>query len=357
MAALPLMGTVVAVQANFYRVRLAEEMPLGELLCTRRARLKKIGQQPMVGDQVTLEEPDWAGGRGAIAAIAPRRTQLDRPPVANATQILLVFSLAEPELDPHQLSRFLVKAETTGMAVTLVLSKRDLVPEAVAADWGDRLTAWGYPPQFLSTPQQDPWLCLGPYLQGAMTVVSGPSGVGKSTLINALIPTAQLRTGAVSGKLGRGRHTTRHVELFALPQGGLLADTPGFNQPDIHCTPEELGQYFPEIRTRQRQTPCQFANCLHQGEPGCGVGQEWDRYGDYCDLLQDCLGQREAGAKGEEWAMKQKMGQGGQVYEEPRLLAKKYRRTSRRRSHQTLQGLDYEGANSGDGLGEEDWAE
>lgn len=343
MASPPIRGIVLAVQANFYQVRLEGDYPCPTLLCTRRARLKKMGQQVMVGDRVTLAEPDWAGGRGAIAAIDPRQTELDRPPVANANQVLLVFSLAEPDLDPHQLTRFLVKAETTGMVVTLVLNKQDLVPPETISPWRDRLRGWGYDPYFLSVSQQDPWPLLGERLQGCTTVLSGPSGVGKSSLINRLIPAAQLRTGQVSGKLARGRHTTRHVELFALPRGGLLADTPGFNQPDVHCTPEELGQYFPEIRQRQGKASCQFADCLHQGEPGCAIGHDWERHGDYVTLLQECQTQAQApDGSGGEAGFKAKAGAAGQVYHEPRLQAKKYRRPSRRRRHQSLQELRHE---------------
>lgn len=126
-SASPLLGTVLAVQANFYRVRLDRQAsnyskclhidkPL-ELLCTRRTRLKKIGVAVMVGDRVVIEEPDWAGGRGAIAEVLPRQTELDRPPIANANQILLVFALADPPLDPYQLTRFLIKAESTDLDI------------------------------------------------------------------------------------------------------------------------------------------------------------------------------------------------------------------------------------------------
>ncbi|MEL6816085.1 MAG: GTPase RsgA, partial [Cyanobacteria bacterium J06598_3] len=126
------LGTVVAIQANYYSVQLDEVTALAEfvgsrtgdlteqpviLLCIRRGLLKKLGQQIMVGDRVTVEEPDWQGMRGAVASVRPRQTFLDRPPIANVDQILLVFALAEPLLDPNQLSRFLVKAESTGMAI------------------------------------------------------------------------------------------------------------------------------------------------------------------------------------------------------------------------------------------------
>jgi ribosome biogenesis GTPase len=342
-------GTVLAVQANFYQVRLEDSGdPQGEnrppqetLLCTRRARLKKMGQQVMVGDRVTIAEPDWAGGRGAIAAIEPRHTQLDRPPVANANQIMLVFSLAEPDLDPHQLSRFLVKAETTGMEITLVLNKRDLVSDATATHWCDRLRQWGYSPIPLSLHQAPGPETVQATLRDRTTIISGPSGVGKSSLINALIPAAALRTGEVSGKLGRGRHTTRHVELFELPGGGLLADTPGFNQPDLACLPDQLAACFPEIRQRLAQGTCQFANCRHQGEPGCIVAGPWERYDHYLEWLAECLETEGTPSSEAEGGVKTKVGVAGQIHHEPRLQAKKYRRVSRRSRHQSLEDLRY----------------
>lgn len=360
-----LWGTVLAVQANFYQVQLdapaehAGPLRPATLLCTRRARLKKMGQQVMVGDRVALEEPDWDGGRGAIATVAPRYTQLDRPPVANANQILLVFSLTEPDLDPHQLSRFLIKAETTAMAIALVLNKRDLVAPTVVDAWGDRLAAWGYAPIPLSVTCDPVQATLDPYLRDRATIISGPSGVGKSSLINRLIPQAHLRTGRVSGKLGRGRHTTRHVELFQLPGGGLLADTPGFNQPDIDCAPGDLAQYFPEMRQQLRDRPCQFADCLHQGEPGCGVTTDWERYADYLALLATCLDQeQQRQSQGEDHeGMKVKVGEAGQIHHEPRLQAKKYRRVSRRSRQQSLQDLHYEVRDGVDHLDPTVWDE
>ncbi|MEL7314779.1 MAG: GTPase RsgA [Cyanobacteria bacterium J06559_3] len=145
-----LLGTVISVQANYYWVRLdapgSQPLPKSILLCTRRARLKKIGQQVIVGDHVQVEEPDWEGERGAITAVNLRRTQLDRPPIANADQILLVFAIAEPDLDPHQLTRFLVKAELTGLNVCLCLNKRDLIDLESQSAWHTRLADWGYSP-------------------------------------------------------------------------------------------------------------------------------------------------------------------------------------------------------------------
>jgi ribosome biogenesis GTPase len=348
-----LWGLVVAVQANYYWVKLyvdsTSELGVGSvarshLLCLRRSRLKKIGQQVMVGDLVQVEDPDWEGGRGAIAAVHPRRTVLNRPPMANANQLLLLFALAEPELDPQQLSRFLVKAESTQLSVCLCLNKQDLVSPQVLEVWQCRLHQWGYTPIVVSVKTDVGLMALSQRLQSHITVVSGPSGVGKSSLINQLIPKANLRTGEVSGKLGRGRHTTRHVELFGLPSGGFLADTPGFNQPDLELAPAELGVCFPEIRQRLAHHRCQFNDCLHRDEPGCAVGTDWDRYVHYLTLLEELIAQQEAGhqRREEDVNFKVKVGESGQIQHEPKLQAKKYRRVSRKSQKQTLHGLRYD---------------
>ncbi len=364
----PLLGTVVAAQANYYQVQLDLKLDISShgtqvngqefnandkaevdrpalgLLCTRRSRLKKIGQRVMVGDRVEVEEPDWAGGRGAIAQVLPRRSELDRPPVSNADQLLLVFALVEPTLDPHQLSRFLVKAESTGLQVCLGLNKCDIATEDEREHWQTRLQQWGYTPLLMSVYKEKGLVALERQLRDRVTIVSGPSGVGKSSLINQLIPHSDLRVSAVSGKLGRGRHTTRHVELFALPMGGLLADTPGFNQPDLNCMPEDLANYFPEAQARLRVARCQFSDCLHQDEPSCVVRGEWERYEHYLAFLADAIAHQDALNKlgGSEATLKRKSNREGGDQYEPKLETKKYRRPSRRVQQQTLQGMRHD---------------
>lgn len=339
-------GTVLAVQANYYQVQLKPEpgaapLPLATLLCTRRARLKKIGQQVMVGDRVLIEEPDWAGGRGAIAQVLPRQSSLDRPPIANVDQILLVFALAEPQLDPYQLSQFLVKAESTQLSVTLCLNKRDQVSAEQQEQWHRRLLGWGYEAVLISVQTRQGLDTLHHQLHQNTTVVCGPSGVGKSSLLNDLIPGLDLRVGSVSGKLGRGRHTTRHVELFELPKGGLLADSPGFNQPAIECQPRELANYFPEARQRLAAADCQFSNCLHREEPNCAVRGDWERYEHYLaflDVIEARAAQLHQQAEPDASLKLKSKGQGEFEYE-PRLATKKYRRPSRRTEQQALQEL------------------
>ncbi|NJR48277.1 MAG: small ribosomal subunit biogenesis GTPase RsgA [Leptolyngbyaceae cyanobacterium CSU_1_3] len=336
-----LTGTVVAVQANYYWVRLAatEDQPI--LLCTRRSLLKKIGQRVIVGDRVQVEEPDWAEKRGVISQVLPRRSILDRPPIANADQILLVFALAEPTIEPYQLSRFLVKAESTELEVCLCLSKSDLATSEVKDYWWKQLSGWGYEPIFISVKNEIGLSEINYRLSQKVTVVSGPSGVGKSSLINQLIPTVEIRVGAVSGKLAKGRHTTRHVELFELPLGGLLADTPGFNQPDVDYVPKELAQYFPEIRGKLAIDRCQFNDCLHRDEPGCVVRGDWERYEHYLDFLGEAIDhQTQMSQQSDPDAvMKLKTKGKGEAKYEPRLDTKKYRQESRRMRQQSLQSL------------------
>ena len=340
-----LMGTVVAVQANFYQVRLEQNSHSTEhqlLLCTRRTRLKKIGQKVMVGDRVTIEEPDWLDGRGAISEVLPRQTELQRPPVANADQILLVFALEEPTLDPWQLSRFLIKAESTNLQLCLCLNKSDLISKIRQQQWQERLNQWGYNPVFISVFQEQGLdNLLNNYLQQKTTIVAGPSGVGKSSLINKLIPTIELRVGKVSGKLQRGRHTTRHVELFELPYGGLLADSPGFNQPNLDCQPANLAWYFPEAKASLEQANCQFSDCLHRDEPNCVVRGDWERYEHYLQFLAEAIAKQATlqQSPDEESSLKLKVKRSGKHQYEPKLESKKYRRRSRRERHQTLQEL------------------
>ncbi|MBD2446463.1 small ribosomal subunit biogenesis GTPase RsgA [Nostoc sp. FACHB-152] len=354
-----LVGTVLAVQANFYRVQIdvteneegegTDKNPLSlslsshlpVLLCTRRTRLKKIGKQVMVGDRVVVEEADWAGGRGAISEVLPRTGQLDRPAIANVNQIMLVFAVADPPLEPYQLSRFLVKAESTGWDVVLCLNKSDLITAQEKQQISDRLLGWGYQPLFISVQNNINIDQILSYLSHKTTVIAGPSGVGKSSLINALIPDINLRVGEISGKLARGRHTTRHVELFELPGGGFLADTPGFNQPDLDNQPEELVYYFPEARKQLAVANCRFSDCLHRDEPNCAVQSDWERYEHYLEFLDEAIArQTQLNQQADpESTLKLKTKGKGQSKYEPKLESKKYRRISRKTQLQALQDL------------------
>jgi ribosome biogenesis GTPase len=333
-------GLVVALQANYCWVDLdtpcAESGQGQRLLCTRRSRLAKSGRTICVGDRVWLEGIDWPSGRAAISAVAPRTSLVSRPAVANVSLVVVVVAVAEPGLDPIQLTRFLITAETTGQPVLLVFSKVDLLPEAAVQQWCSRAAAWGYEALAVSCRDGRGLDALKQRLsEPGLAVVCGPSGVGKSSLLNGLRPDLQLQVAAVSGRLRRGRHTTRHVELFALAPGALVADTPGFNRPELPADPAQLAALFPEVRQHLARAGCQFRDCLHQGEPGCAVGSAWERYPWYSLCLQDLREQqervqREGQQRGEDQGLRQR---GDRL--EPRL-APQLRQVSRRRRRQQL---------------------
>ena len=257
--------------------------------------------------------------------------------MANVRRVVVVVAQAEPAIDPLQLTRFLLTAECTGCAVQLVFSKADLVAAREVRGWCERVAGWGYSALAVSNQLgSDELLALRQTLSlPGIAVVCGPSGVGKSSLLNALAPDLGLRVGSVSGRLRRGRHTTRHVELFSLgprlagAEPSLVADSPGFNRPELPQDPALLAGLFPELRSRLEQGGCRYSNCRHLGEDGCAVGVDWDRHG----LYRQCLAEIEAlwqvrSSRGKEAGLRQR---GDRL--EP-LLDPSLRRRSRRSTRQ-----------------------
>ncbi|MDI3299192.1 MAG: ribosome small subunit-dependent GTPase A [Bacillota bacterium] len=288
-----LTGRVVKVLNQWYRVETGE----GIVAARPRGRLRRGDQgTPVAGDLVeVLPAPD---GTARIERVLPRRNRLERPPVANVDRLLVVASWREPEIVPELVDRALVEAERRRIPAALVVNKLDRIagrPELL--DEARRFLAAyrraGYPALFTSARDGTGVEELRALLEGGLVVLAGASGVGKSSLLNALAPGARLRTGALS-RAERGTHTTRHVELLALPGGGWVADTPGFVRLDPPELDEagELRHYFPEFE--EPAASCRFRDCLHVDEPGCAVAEavargeiDGGRYARYRTLLQE----------------------------------------------------------------------
>ncbi|XP_027335591.1 small ribosomal subunit biogenesis GTPase RsgA 1, mitochondrial [Abrus precatorius] len=363
-------GVVAASQANFMRVIVPEEGSGSfhgvEILCVVRALLKKIKRRVMVGDKVLVGSVDWVDRRGMIENVFQRSSEILDPPVANVDHLLVLFSLDQPKVEPFTLTRFLVEAESTGIPLTLALNKIELVDKETVDSWKARVRGWGYEPVLCSVESGYGLDLLAFKLRDQTTVIVGPSGVGKSSLINALRSNPRVsdaaegenwfepilgskwledqRVGEVSTRSGRGKHTTRHVSLLPLSGGGFLADTPGFNQPSLlKVTKQSLAQTFPEIRkalSTDKPAKCAFNNCLHVGEPGCIVKGDWERYSFYFQLLDEIRIREEFqlrtfGTK-REGDVRLKMGDMGVQQAEPRLEPKKHRRQSRKRINQSI---------------------
>ena len=284
-------GIVVALQANYLEVELDQSPEQGpsRLLCTRRTRLTHRGEAVHVGDRVQVEAIDPVQARAAVSGVAPRSSWLTRPQVANVSLVVVALAVDKPAFDPDQASRFLLTAERTGLPVQLLLTKGDLLEEEQRSALVQRLLGWGYEALVISSQTGEGIEALRQRLQATeLAVVCGPSGVGKSSVLNRLMPHLTLRVGAVSGRLQRGRHTTRHVELFSIAPGARVADTPGFNRPELPDDPSELGMLFTELRTQLDPWPCRFRDCLHRQEPGCGINRDWERFAFYQDALKEC---------------------------------------------------------------------
>lgn len=262
--------------------------------CHLRGRFRREKEAVLVGDRVFWRPvgPD----RGVIEEISPRRTVLWRPPVANVNRVLIIFAVKEPAPSTFLMDRLLIQAEHAGVEPAICLNKVDLGAEGVR-EMVEAYGRAGYTVLCTSATEGSGLDDLRALLQRGITVLAGPSGVGKSSLLNALIPGLNLKTGEVSRKVGRGRHTTRHVELLPLPGGGLVADTPGFSTlylPDMKR--EELGEYYPELAARRGE--CRFSLCLHFQEPDCAVKKAVlageipsFRYENYLQLLHEVMEQ------------------------------------------------------------------
>jgi ribosome biogenesis GTPase len=279
-----------------------------EWRCRLRGVLRKGGRAavlPVIGDRVTLRPT--GEGEGVIEAVAPRRSTFSRRAAgpkgawreqvlaANIDQVFVVFAAAKPDPHPRAVDRFLVIAEANELPAHLIVNKIDLVGEAAARRRFGVYEHIGYPVRYCSATQRIGLEGLQEELAGKTTLLAGPSGVGKSSLINALVPGLNLRTGPISEALNKGRHTTVVGQLLPLPWGGFVADTPGLREvAPWNIPPEDLDVCFPEFRPYLGQ--CRFSDCLHAREQGCAVRAAMERgaidlgrYESYLRLLEEAL--------------------------------------------------------------------
>jgi ribosome biogenesis GTPase len=252
---------------------------------TLRGRLKQEGTLKLaVGDEVLLE-PSEAGG-WTITAIQPRRSRLarrapgggfgERIVAANIDQVLVVFAAANPEPHPRMLDRFLVIAEANALAARVVINKVELVGEGAARSRFADYERIGYPMHYTSVRERVGLDALHDALAGTVSALSGPSGVGKSSLMNALFPGLDLRVGEISASVNKGRHTTVGALLHPLPGGGGVVDTPGLREVGLWgIEPARLDSCFPEMRPLLPD--CRFADCTHSVEPDCAVREAVER--------------------------------------------------------------------------------
>ena len=292
-------GLITKALSGFYYV-LPDEGGTGPIQCRARGIFKKRGLTPLVGDRVIYSMTD--GGEGTVDELLPRTTELIRPPVANVDTALLVFAVSEPEISLTLLDKFLVHTEKAGLQTIICLTKSDLLDDGSDTD-SDAAIRIAQIQKIYGDMGYSVLLCSAKggvgteevlrALEGKVTVFSGQSGVGKSSLLNRLIPGLQQETGEISNRLGRGKHTTRHVEFIRHPMGGYVADTPGFSQLDFEgIEAEQLSRYFADMSPLMDQ--CKFRGCLHRGEPDCAVLQavnggqiEQSRYDNYLQFVEE----------------------------------------------------------------------
>ena len=262
--------------------------------CSARGIFRKNREKPLPGDMVRFEVISEAEKTGQITAILERRNRLLRPEVANVDQVLLVFAAASPDPNMEMLNRYLVTLQIREIPAVLAVNKIDLSSPEACEKLRASFVNTGYPMFFLSVKEGRGITELEECLKGKVTARAGPSGVGKSSLLNALLKRDTMETGELSRKISRGKNTTRHSEIFYLGDGGYLFDTPGFTmvEPDDLIT-ENLPLYFPEFLPYIGQ--CRFNSCMHRKEPDCAVKAavregkiSKDRYESYlniCDYL------------------------------------------------------------------------
>ena len=257
-------GRIRKALSGFYYVDTGQTV----LECRARGKFRQDGRNPLVGDWVEVRETE--PGRGMVWEIEPRSSAFDRPAVANVDQLVVVASAAIPVTDPFLIDRVAAIAALKGCGVVVCVNKTDL---AAGEELEEIYRSAGFPTVRTSAATGTGLDRLTELISGKLSAFTGNSGVGKSSLLNAIEPGFSLKVAAVSEKLGRGRHTTRHVELFRLSCGAEVIDTPGFSSFDAAELDLELKERLPEtfVEFRPYLDQCRFINCSHTKEKGCAV--------------------------------------------------------------------------------------
>ena len=288
-------GKIVKGIAGFYYVSVAGS---GIYECKAKGAFRQKKMKPLVGDNVSIDIIDEEEKKGNVVEILPRKNALVRPAVANVDQALVIFAGTSPKPNLNLLDRFLLMMEQQNVPTLICFNKEDLASEAEIQELRDAYETSGYPLFFVSARQQEGIEPLRAALEGKTTTVAGPSGVGKSTLINLLAPEVQMETGEISEKIQRGKHTTRHSQLILLNEQTYIFDTPGFSSLAVDFFEKEsLGTLFPEFVEYEQN--CRFTGCSHIGEPVCGVKEalaegkiSQSRYNNYVQIYNELKDKR-----------------------------------------------------------------
>ncbi len=259
-------------------------------LCKSRKNINYQQKYIFVGDKVILSEINYRDKTALIENYLERKNIINRPAVANISDIYIIHSFEDPKLSYPQLSRFLINAESLKVNVSLILTKSDLISPEKHSHLFDKFKTWGYEPIILSLISNDQLKDLIYELKTKQcSILMGPSGVGKTTLLNKIIPNINRATSAVSNKIKRGKNTTRNIELFQLSRESYIVDTPGFNITNNNIKPKDIAILFPEFKNQilQNGIRCKFRDCLHIDEPGCMLNKKFDRYKFYKNLIRE----------------------------------------------------------------------
>lgn len=283
-------GKIIRGIGGFYYVHIKEA---GVYECKAKGIFRNLGLKPLVGDDVECEILDEEKRLGNITKLLPRKSELLRPAVANVDQAVVVFAVTKPEPNYNLLDRFLIRMLYEQVETIICFSKIDLAKDTKLKELAGHYEMAGYQVVGISTENEEGLDSLQELLTGKTSVLAGPSGVGKSSLTNYLNPQAAMETGEISRKLERGKHTTRHSELFYLREDTYVMDTPGFSSVRLPLMEKEnLKDYFPEFA--EFQGDCRFLGCIHENEPDCRVKKAVEngeisevRYEDYLLLLEE----------------------------------------------------------------------